>query len=106
MVSHSGLWEGVFVRKLFSTYPGEWPGIGLLLLRVMVACSLILLGVGVVRTPDHALAEWGLATLVFAGGAFLLAGLMTPVVALVVATGGLGVALSWVQLPHQYLTDS
>jgi uncharacterized membrane protein YphA (DoxX/SURF4 family) len=49
---------------------------------------------------------WGLAVLAFAGGAFLLAGLMTPFVALLVASGGIGIALSWLPLPTGGVFDS
>ena len=94
------------LRKLFSTFPSEWPGVGLLLLRALVGCSLIVHGIGYVQTPNDGLVTWGLAILAFAGGAFLLAGLMTPLVALLVAAGGIGIALSWLPLPSQDLFDS
>ena len=48
---------------------------------------------------------WGLAVLAFAGAAFLLAGLMTPFVAVLVAIAGLGIALSWTPSPIQDLFD-
>ena len=94
------------LQKLFSTFPSEWPGVGLLLLRAFVGCSLIVEGMGYVQTAGHRLVEWGLAALTFASGAFLLAGLMTPLVAVVVAAGGIGIALSWIPLPGQDLFDS
>ena len=94
------------LQKLFSTFPSEWPGVGLLLLRALVSCSLIAQGVGYVQTPNQSLAAWGLAALAFAAGAFLLAGLMTPLVATLVATAGVGVALSWIPLPGEALFDS
>jgi uncharacterized membrane protein YphA (DoxX/SURF4 family) len=43
---------------------------------------------------------WGLAALTFAGAAFLLVGLMTPLVAALVAAGGIGIALSWIPSPR------
>lgn len=61
---------------------------------------------GYVRTPNHSLETWGLAALTFAGAAFLLVGLMTPLVAVLVAAGGIGIALSWIPLPGQELFDS
>ena len=48
----------------------------------------------------------GVAVLTFTSGALLLAGLMTPLVGVLVATGGIGIALSWVPLPGQDLFDS
>jgi uncharacterized membrane protein YphA (DoxX/SURF4 family) len=94
------------LQKLFSTFPSAWPGIGLLLLRVLVGFSLIIQGVAYVQSPNHGLAMWGVAALAFIGGAFLLAGLMTPFVAGLVAIGGVGLALSWLPLPVQDLFNS
>ena len=94
-----------YLRKVFSTFPGEWPGVGLLLLRALVGCSLIVQGIGYVQTPSDSLMMPGLAVLAFAGGAFLLAGLMTPLVAVLVAAGGIGIALSWLPLPGETLFD-
>ena len=94
------------MQKLFSTFPSEWPGIGLLLLRALVGCSLIVQGVAYVQSPNRGLAVWGIAALTLAAGAFLLAGLMTPFVAGLVTMSGIGIALSWIPLPIQDLFDS
>jgi len=62
-------------------------------------------GIGYVQSDS--LVPRALAVLAFAGGAFLLAGLMTPLVAVLVAAGGIGIALSWIPLPgvfDNYLT--
>jgi uncharacterized membrane protein YphA (DoxX/SURF4 family) len=56
--------------------------------------------------PDRNLVAWGLAVLTFAGGAFLLVGLMTPFMAVLVAAGGVAAVLSWIPLPGQALSDS
>jgi len=94
------------IQKLFSTFPSEWPGVGLLLLRILVGCSLIVHGMGYVQTPNPGLLTCCLAVITFASGALLLAGLMTLFVALLVAAGGIGVALSWIPSPGQELFDS
>ncbi len=94
------------LQKLFSTFPSEWPGVGLLLLRTLVGCSLIALGTNYVRTSNQSLIVWVLAALAFAGGAFLLAGLMTPLIAVLVAGGGIGIALSLIPLPGESLFNS
>ena len=47
-----------------------------------------------------------LAVLTFASGALMLAGLMTLFVALLVAAGAIGVALSWIPSPGQDLFAS
>ena len=95
----------VDLRKLFSTFPGKWPGVGLLLVRALVGCSLIVQGISYVQKLNESLMARGLAVLAFIGGTFLLAGLMTPLVAVLVAAGGIGVALSWLPLPSETLFD-
>ena len=69
-----------------------------------MGCSLIILGTGYVQTANQSRAAWGLAALAFIGGAFLLAGLMTPLVALLVAAGGIG-AVWWLPLQSEALFD-
>ena len=71
-----------------------------------MGCSLIVQGIGYGQTPNDSLVAWSLAALAFVGGAFLLAGLMTPLVAVLVAAGGIGIALSLIPLPGGSLFDS
>lgn len=71
-----------------------------------MACLLIAQSISYVQMPNRGLVAWGLAGLAFAGGAFLLVGLMTPFVAVLVATGGIAAVLSWIPLPGQALSDS
>ena len=61
---------------------------------------------GYVQMPNPGLLACCLAVLTFASGALMLAGLMTLFVALFVAAGGIGVALSWIPSPGQDLFDS
>ena len=75
-------------------------------MRALVGCSLIVQGIGYVQTLSDGLVVRVLAVLAFLGGAFLLAGLMTPLVAVLVAAGGIGIALSWLPLPAEGLFDS
>ncbi|HKG78400.1 MAG TPA: DoxX family protein, partial [Pyrinomonadaceae bacterium] len=105
LLIRSGNYGEFSLRKLFSTFPSEWPGVGLLLLRALVGCSLIVQGIGYVRTPNDSLVARGLAVLAFASGAFLLAGLMTPLVAVLVAAGAIGIALSRLPLPGEVVFD-
>jgi uncharacterized membrane protein YphA (DoxX/SURF4 family) len=51
-------------------------------------------------------AGFSLAALEFSSGAFLLAGLMTPLVAVIVAIVGVGIALAWIPSPGQDFFDS
>ena len=77
-----------------------------MLLRALVGCSLIAQAFGYVQTPNPSMAACCIAAVTFAAGAFLLAGLMTPFVAIFAAVAGIGIALSWIPLPQQALFDS
>jgi hypothetical protein len=72
------------LRRLYSTFAGGWPGIGLLVMRLVVGWVL-LVNTGLVlwgEPPSHmTLASASLAIL----GLLLVAGLWTPVVGAVVA---------------------
>ena len=94
------------LQKLFSTFPAKWPGIGLLLIRALLGLQLIVQGVGYIQSPDRGLVVWVSAALAFMSGTCLLAGLLTPFVAVVVAIGGMGLALSWFPLPAQDLFNN
>jgi putative oxidoreductase len=85
---------GCLLQRLFSTFPNEWPGIGLLLLRSCLAIALLYLGVAGLSSPSEpiVLAPDLIAA---AGGIFLLAGLWTPVIATVV-----GLDEVWIALVH------
>ena len=68
--------------------------------------SLTVQGVGYLQSPIHGVTGWGLAALAFTTGVFLLAGLMTPLVAILVAISEIGIALAWIPLPGQDLFGS
>lgn len=65
------------MQRLFSTFPGGWPGAGLLLLRVCAGTPLILEGMFELRalSPSGALSVPAAAVVV---AVFLLVGLWTP----------------------------
>ena len=71
-----------------------------------MGCLLIAQGIGYIQTQNRTLAASGMAVFTFASGAFLLAGLMTALVAVLVAVASIGAALSWIPLPGQHLLDS
>ena len=66
------------MQRLFTMFPGGWPGAGLLLLRVAAALPLLIGGSFELRGVPH---SWGYATQFIAviDGVLLLAGLWTPV---------------------------
>ncbi len=72
------------MRRLYSTFAGGWPGLGLLLMRLVVG-SVLLVRVGPQLWSDPLL--WTtLASVPLAGsGLLLLAGLWTPLAGTVVA---------------------
>ena len=72
------------MQRLFTTFPTGWPGLGLLLLRTVVASAVI-------HTGAQFLDGWPnlnpsiVASVSFAAGLCLLLGLITPVVSLIIA---------------------
>lgn len=78
------------MQRLFSTFPQGAPGIGLLLLRLVVAVPLIHYATAELLN-GFPLALLGLAAA--AGAVLLLIGLWTPVAGVIVAIAELGLAL-------------
>ncbi len=71
------------MRRLFSTFARGWPGVGLLLLRVVAGTGLIVHGVGMLRTSQQI--EQALFSILAIGdGILLVTGLWTPIAGLMV----------------------
>ena len=68
-------------------------------MRALAGLSLTAQGVAYVQSTDRSFVSLLVATLSFVGGAFLLVGLMTPLVAVLVALGGVAIAFSLIPLP-------
>jgi hypothetical protein len=66
------------LRRLFSTFAGGWPGVGLLLMRLVAGIALIAQGLARLRIGPPIQAAT-LNVLAIAAGILLLAGLWTPV---------------------------
>lgn len=81
------------MQRLFSTFPNDWPGVGLLLLRLATGVSLIIRGVSGFRAtaPPSSLAMTLVAMI---SGFFILIGLGTPVAASLITLIELWTALS------------
>jgi putative oxidoreductase len=76
--------KGVFLQRLFSTFPNGWPGRGLLLQRVVIATVLFCTGFGHVKESSQF--SLILPHLIGVGaGLLLLVGLWTPVCGTLVA---------------------
>ena len=97
------------MQRLYSTFPGRWPGVGLLLLRAAVGAWAAIEGASHVLGTQASGASGDPVLIVMGGmlavvsGAALVVGFLTPVAALIVALLGTGRALSWIPAPDPYL---
>jgi uncharacterized membrane protein YphA (DoxX/SURF4 family) len=66
------------VQRFFSTFPGSWPGAGLLLLRVVAGGAAGLQGGVYLGATDASLGAWTVGVLTVVAGVFLVAGFLTP----------------------------
>ena len=75
------------MQRLFSTFAGGWPGVGLLLQRLLIGAVLLHQGLSWVSDtgPSAAIVPQLVATV---AGTFLLVGLWTPLAGGVVAIAG------------------
>ena len=81
------------LQRLFSTFADGWPGIGLLLLRLLTAAALLYFAItGVLASPPPATVF--LQIVVIGAGTLLLVGLWTPVAGTLAAIAKVSIALS------------
>jgi len=88
------------LQRLFSTFPGGQPGIGLLILRTALGAVALAFGASdlsgpIARTP----LVWSVAFTLLIGGFGLIVGFLTPFASILVALSVLGIALSWLPAP-------
>jgi uncharacterized membrane protein YphA (DoxX/SURF4 family) len=84
------------LQRLYSTFPGGWHGVGLLLLRVAIGGTLILQGSAYLpHLRGLRLEIWSVCLLAIAGGTALLVGFLTPIASSLAVLGGTGIMLSW-----------
>lgn len=76
--------SGVFLQRLFSTFANGWPGVGLLLQRILAALMLVRFAVLqlTATSPSTSIVPQIIAA---GAGMFLLVGLWTPVVGTLIA---------------------
>ena len=92
---------------MFPTFPGGWPGVGLLLLRVAVVVTV--LAQCIAYAVDWRHLGWvtvAVSFLAIASSVSLLIGYLTPFSAVLVALTSLGTALSWFPAPNPNLFDT
>jgi putative oxidoreductase len=85
----------LFLQKLFSAFPSGWPGVGLVLLRGFISATLISHTLPYVaqHTKVSQLA-WIVIGFSLASSVSLIAGFMTPAIAIIVAIGASLLAVS------------
>jgi uncharacterized membrane protein YphA (DoxX/SURF4 family) len=82
------------VQRLFSTFPGGWPGVGLLLLRTAVGLTAVAAGAAPLierAAQSPSLSETAIAVVAIASGILLLIGFLSPAAAVLIALGSAGV---------------
>ncbi len=72
--------EGMSLRRLYSTFAGGWPGMGLLLMRLVVGSALIVRASSKLWSDPPPMNVTIPAVLLMAGGILLIAGLWIPIV--------------------------
>jgi uncharacterized membrane protein YphA (DoxX/SURF4 family) len=87
------------LHRLFSAFPAGFPGIGLLLLRVVVGATLVGHGVLCLLSSERVtllvLVSFAVLSL---SGVCLLIGFLTPILSLLAGLENLGIAFSWFPL--------
>ena len=84
------------LHTLFSAFPAGFPGLGLLLLRVVVAATLVGHGILCLQSSDRVTLVVSLPfAFLLLSGICLLIGFLTPVLSLLAGLECLGIAYSW-----------
>ena len=88
------------LHRLFSAFPAGFPGVGLLLLRVVVGAALLAHGILCLFSSERlTLSLSVISALLLSSGLCLLIGFLTPILSLLACFECLGIAFSW--LPTQ-----
>jgi uncharacterized membrane protein YphA (DoxX/SURF4 family) len=84
------------LHRLFSAFPAGFPGVGLLLLRVVVCATLLAHGILYLISSERVtLIVSVTSSLLLLSGACLLIGFLTPILSLLACLECLGIAFSW-----------
>lgn len=95
------------MQRMFSTFPGGRPGVGLLLLRAMIGFTLIAQGIAYfVDWHDLRLITSTTGLVAMASGAMLLIGYLTPFASVLAALICVCDGLWWFQAPSSNLFDT
>jgi hypothetical protein len=100
-------WRKGHLQRLFSAFPGGWPGVGLLLLRVAIGLvAVIQCGYYLAQATTSTPGLWLGGLLGLAAGASLLLGVLTPVAGVIVGLGALGIGFAIFPAPTPNLFDA
>ncbi|MFZ0288063.1 MAG: DoxX family protein [Candidatus Sulfotelmatobacter sp.] len=92
------------MQRLYSTFPGGWPGMGLLLLRLATGVTLITQGFAYLpELQELNFGTWVVCLLALASGSSLLVGLLTPFASALSVLGSLGMTFLWLPAPNYNL---
>ena len=84
------------MQRYFSTFPGNWPGIGLLLLRIVVGGGATIQGVVCLRpVSEPGVLIWIGGLLAVVSGLAVLAGFVTPASGVVAGVTTFAIVAMW-----------
>ena len=98
--------EDGHLLRLFSAFPGGWPGIGLLLLRGAIGIVGLLQGAFYLAGRAGATpGTWLCGLLGLVAGAALLIGALTPIAGILSSVGAIAIGFSFLSAPNPNLFD-
>ena len=88
------------LERSFSSFPGSWQGVGLLVLRGVVGGAAVLQGGSyLANTAEPTVATWALGLLAIASGIALIAGFLTPGSGAVAGLSTIAIVAAWPPSP-------
>jgi putative oxidoreductase len=87
------------LQRLFSTFPNHLPGVGLLLIRLSLGITVIYLNAAILLEESPTAISVAQQIIGAAAGAFVMAGLWTPITATLAASDQIWIALSFPSSP-------
>jgi uncharacterized membrane protein YphA (DoxX/SURF4 family) len=94
------------VQRYFSTFPGSWPGVGLLLLRVVVGGAASTQGVVyLTQATEPTTLTWTAGGLAVVSGVALVTGFLTPASGVVAGLTTLFMVATWTPPGASVLID-
>ncbi len=86
---------GRTLGRLFFAFPSGFPGIALLILRLVLGLAVGLRGVCYLQVPDPQPVSWALGLFGIVAAALLILGFLTPFAGALVLVQGLAIRISW-----------